>query len=418
MPDKSSKITFPKRFLWGASLSAHQAEGGNYNQWSVWEQENARARAAQAEYHYGDLPNWDTVKEAAKSPDNYISSKAADHYKRYQEDFDLAKKLQLNALRFSVEWSRIEPEEGVWDAAAIAHYRTYLKELKRRDIEPMMTLLHFTLPVWFAEKGGFSKRSNVKYFVRFAEKIVRELGPDVRYIITINEPTVYAFLSYTEGTWPPNDSRRRKSYWVLHNQIVAHKQVAKKIHALNRRYKVSIAMHATYVYPGDDALLSRFWAGLIQFFKDDYTLRQVKKSCDFLGVNYYFSDRIYGYRTHNPNDRLSDLGWDMQPANLEYVLERLHRKYKLPIIVTENGLADAADVSRQWWLTQSLLAMQRALDEGVKLDGYFHWSLTDNFEWAEGKWPRFGLIEVDYQTQQRTVRPSALWFAKVIKRLR
>ena len=406
---------FPKRFLWGAASSAHQVEGGTHNQWSVWELEQARTNAARAEYQYNDLDAWADVKKPAKTPENYISGRATDHFHRYEEDFDLLQKLQLNAYRFSVEWSRIEPTEGAWNAEAIEHYRQYLKALKARNITPMMTLLHFTLPVWFAEKGGFEKRTNVKYFVRFAEKVVAELGKDVRYIITINEPEVYATESYFLGNWPPQ--RQSKWLWwrVVHNQLYAHKKAAKAIHGLNRRHKVSIAKNSNYFYPGDDAWLTKLSARVAQYAQDDYFLRKVRRHCDFIGVNYYFAHRIYGYRIHNPEQQVSDLGWDMQPECLEYVLERLYDKYKLPLIVTENGLADMHDEYRTWWLGKTMLALKNALEAGVVVRGYFHWSLTDNFEWAHGAWPRFGLSEVDYKTGTRTPRPSALWWARLLR---
>src|SRR5690606_5391821 len=149
-----------------------QVEGGNHNQWSVWELENAKSKAAQAKHQWEDLESWEMIKEEAQNPDSYVSGKAADHYNRYEQDFDLLQKMNMNALRFSVEWSRVEPEEGAWNVAAVEHYKNYAAELKKRGIEPVVTLFHFTLPVWFVAKGGFEKRANVKYFVRFAEKIV------------------------------------------------------------------------------------------------------------------------------------------------------------------------------------------------------------------------------------------------------
>ena len=415
---KKPTLRFPKRFLWGAATAAHQVEGKTHNQWSVWELENAKSKAAQAEYQFGDLENWTDIKKVAKDPDNYVSAGLADHYTRYKEDFDLLEKMHMNAFRFSVEWSRIEPEEGAWDAAAIDHYKQYIAELKRRGIEPVMTLFHFTLPVWFSEKGGFEKRANVKYFTRFAEKIVAEIGRDVRYIITINEPEVYVMESYYNGHWPPQQVSRWVTWNVANNLLLAHNQAALAIRRLGRRHKVSIAKNSVYVYAGDDAWLSRLSAAIAQWVQDDFWLKRVVKQCDFIGVNYYFSSRIYGYRMHNPNDPMTDLGWDASPANIEHTLVRLHEKYKLPILITENGLADAKDELRKWWITQTLFALQRAMDEGVQLEGYLHWSLLDNFEWDKGRWPRFGLAEVDYTTGTRTLRPSAVWFAKVIKQLR
>ncbi len=418
MTDKKPTLSFPKNFLWGASVAAHQVEGGNHNQWSVWELENAKSLAAQAEYHYKDLDSWSFSKAQALNPDNYISGSASDHYHLYEKDFEILKHLNMNAFRFSVEWSRVEPEEGAWNAEAIEFYKKYVLALKKQNIEPVVTLFHFTLPVWFAEKGGFEKRANVQYFTRFAEKIVSELGVNIRTIITINEPEVYAAESYYAGHWPPNISSKRAMYKVLNNLAYAHNQAAEVIHGLNRRYKVSIAKNSIYIYAGDDALLSRKTADIMQHFQDDYFIKKVVKNCDFLGVNYYFSDRVYGYRIHNPDQHLSDLGWDLAPATIQQVLERLHDKYNLPILITENGLADARDEQRQWWITQTILGMQKAMEHGVQLQGYLHWSLLDNFEWDKGKWPRFGLIEIDYATMKRTPRPSAIWFSKIIKKLR
>lgn len=415
---KKPNLAFPKKFLWGAATSAHQVEGNTHNQWSVWELENAKSKAAQASHQWDDLESWEDIQSDASNPRNYVSGEGADHYNLYQHDFDLLKKMNMNAFRFSIEWSRIEPNEGAWNAAAIEHYKTYVSELKKRNIEPVVTLFHFTLPTWFANIGGFEKKSNVQYFVRFADKIIRELGVDVRYIVTINEPEVYAYESYNMGNWPPNVTSKKTGLRVLNNLAYAHNQAAAAIHSINRRYKVSVAKNSVYFYAGDDALLSRKTTDAMQYGQDDYFLKKVVKSCDFLGVNYYFSHRVYGYRVHDPNDRVSDMGWDLSPANIQFALERLYEKYQLPIIVTENGLADQGDEHRQWWITQTLIGMQRAMDNGVKLDGYLHWSLLDNFEWDKGFWPRFGLFKVDYQTKKRTPRKSAVWLAKIIKHLR
>lgn len=408
---------FPKRFLWGASISAHQVEGGNHNQWSVWELEHAKSLAAQAKYQYGDLDIWDDIKEQALKPENYVSGRASDHYERYIHDIRLVKKMNMTSLRFSVEWSRIEPDEGRWSSEAIDYYKRYVAELKKHGIEPVITLFHFTLPVWFAEKGGFENRSNIKYFVRFSEKILSELGRDVTYVITVNEPDVYAYESYYLGHWPPAKQSKRALYQVTANLAVAHNRAAKAIHSLNRGYKVSVAKNSNYFYAGDNAALSVKSASFMQYFQDDYFLKKVYKSCDFLGVNFYFSNRVYGYRVHNPHVQTSDLGWDMSPDDLEHVLEHLYRKYKLPLIVTENGCADMSDKKRQWWLSRTILALQRALAEGVDVRGYLHWSLLDNFEWDKGKWPRFGLVEVDYNTMERTVRPSGRKYAAFLKKV-
>lgn len=411
-------LKFPTHFLWGASSSAHQVEGGNHNQWSVWELENAKALASMAKRQANWLPKWDKVENMATNPHNYVSGQATDHYNRYKEDFLLLKKLNMNAWRFSIEWSRIEPEEGAWSAEAIEHYRTYLQTLQKIGVEPVVTLWHWTVPVWFEQKGGFTKRRNVAYFVRFAEKVIEELGRDFRFIVTLNEPEVYVGKGFLTAEWPPQVRSKLKAFTTIRNLIHAHKKVFKLAKGNGRKYLVGIAKNVAHHYPGDDALLSRLTAGIMAWVQDYYILNRVSGDSDYIGINYYFSNRYYGSRVHNPNDRVNDLGWDMQPANIQFVLEDIADRYNKPIIITENGLADAEDEHRQWWISQTLLAMHRALQNGVKLEGYLHWSLTDNFEWASGFWPRFGLAKVNYATKQRTLRPSAIWFGQVIKKMR
>ncbi len=414
---QSERIVFPKKFLWGAATSAHQVEGGLVNQWTTWELEHAKRLSVQAPHQFGDIDSWPRIKKEATRPDNYVSGRGVDHYHRYEEDFAILKSLNMNTFRFCIEWARIEPQEGAWDAAAIAHYRTYLRTLKKMGITPVVTLFHFTLPEWFMAKGGFEKRRNIKYFVYYVEKVLSELGRDIEWIVTINEPTVYAGESYLEGHWPPNKTRKRDLLRVLCNLVTAHKKVYKLTRA-RKKWKVSMAHHLIYCYPGDDAILSRASARVAHYFLNTWVLRRVRRHSDFLAINYYFARRIYGYRAHDPYLKVSDLGWDMQPDKLQYLLEDVAECYRLPIMITENGLADGADSQRQWWLTETIKAMHEALKRDIKLVGYLHWSLLDNFEWDKGYWPKFGLVAVDRQTMARTVRPSARWFAAVIKKLR
>lgn len=403
--------------MWGASMSAHQVEGGNYNQWTVWEQENAASLAARAPYQYGELDNWADIKRLATAPANYVSGRAVDHYKRYDEDFALARKLHLNTLRVSIEWSRLEPEEGVWDAEAVEHYRRYLTSMLDHGVTLVVTLFHFTLPVWFADKGGFAQRSNIPYFTRFVEKVLDEYGQHLRYIITINEPTVYASQSYLLGQWPPAMQSKRTFTTVLHNLMLAHNRSAKIIRQRSRKYQVSMAHNVSHIYAGDDAYLSEATAKYLNYWKNHYVIKRTVKTSTFIGLNYYFSERVYGYRVHNPHDHVNDMGWDMQPSDIQYVLEELADRYQKPVLITENGLADASDEQRAWWLQQTLSAVHQAMKNGVSCLGYLHWSLLDNVEWDKGRWPRFGLVEVDYRTMQRTPRPSAALYAKMIAKL-
>lgn len=414
------KYKFPKHFLWGASTSAHQVEGGNHNQWTVSELENAKSRAAQAQYRLGELPIWPEIKNEATKPSNYVSGRASDHYRRYQQDFDIITKLNMNAFRFGIEWSRIEPEKGKWDEAEIDHYRKVLRALKVRGIEPVVTLFHWTMPVWFAEMGGFEKRQNIDYFVRFAEKVIDELGSDFRLICTINEPEVYTAEGWwRDGSWPPHKKNKYLlGFWVYWNLARAHNRVTIAAHARSRRFKCSVSKNCADHYAGDRTWRSKLAVILVQYAADYWFMNRIRRHIDWIGLNYYFSNQyIRGY-IHNADPHTGDLGWGMQPANLEFVLERLYRKYKKPIIITESGVADKNDRYRRWWIAHSIEAIHNALKKGVRVEGYLHWSLLDNFEWAYGKWPRFGLVEVDYRTGERTIRPSALWFGKVIQSFR
>ena len=420
MDQKNKKVSlhFSKEFLWGASISTHQVEGGNHNQWSRWELENAKVLAAKARYNYEDLAVWDEIKTQASTPKNYVSGKAADHFNRYEEDFKLAKQLHLNALRSGIEWSRIEPEEGVFDEKALQHYKDYFSKLRRIGITPVVTLWHWTFPDWFDDMGGFEKRKNVKYFTRYVQHIADAMGKDFQYVITINEPTIYATMSYHQEKWPPEESSELMTLWVLLNIAKAHKKSYKILKKSNKDLKVGLAHNCAHFYAGDDSKLSQLSAWVSHKVGNELFINRVKRHQDFFGLNYYFAKEFHGTKVHNPNKRLNDLGWDMQPDKVEPLMEKLYAKYKLPILISENGLPDMHDEHRQWWIAQTVRAMDGAQRSGVEMIGYVHWSLLDNFEWAEGFWPRFGLIEVDYKTQKRTIRKSAHWYGRLIKTLR
>jgi len=418
MQKNDTPLAFPKRFFFGASTSAHQVEGNNHNNWSVWELENAKTLAKSAEYKLSDLPVWDDVKADATDPDNYVSGQAIDHYNRYQLDLALAEKLGLNAFRFSIEWSRIEPEPGVWNREAIDHYRDYIREIKKRGMEPLPTLYHWTVPVWFSDMGGFEKGKNIKFFVRFAEKVIDEYHDDFRYITTINEPDTVISHGYITLDHPPQKRSFLKAFIVYRNLLRAHKAVYTYAHKKSRRLKVGFTKSYAWVRAGDDRLLTRLAVRVDLWARDDVVIRYVRRKCDFLGVNYYFSDRHIGIGIDNENTKVNDLGWDMRPEDFKHVLLRL-KKWKKPIIVTETGVADHNDEYRKWWIAQTLAAVHGAIKGGVDVFGYMHWSLLDNFEWAYGRWPRFGLIGVDYKNDlKRTVRPSAIWYGNLIKRMK
>ena len=418
MQQKDTPLAFPKRFFFGASTSAHQVEGNNHNNWSVWELESAKTLAKSAEYKLADLPVWDEVKDDAIDPDNYVSGEAIDHYSRYQLDLALAEKLNMNAFRFSIEWSRIEPEPGVWNREAIDHYRDYIREIKRRGMEPLPTLYHWTVPVWFSEMGGFEHKGNIKFFTRFAEKVIDEYHEDFRYITTINEPDTVISHGYITLDHPPQQRSYLKAFLVYRNLLRAHKAIYNYAHKKSRRLKVGFTKSYAWVRAGDDRLITRLAVRVDLWVRDDVVIRYVRRKCDFLGVNYYFSDRHIGVGINNENTKVNDLGWDMRPEDLKHVLIRL-KKWKKPIIITETGVADHRDEHRKWWIAQTLAAVHGAIHAGVDVFGYLHWSLLDNFEWAYGRWPRFGLIGVDYKNGlKRTVRPSAVWYGKLISKMK
>ncbi|MEZ6330724.1 MAG: family 1 glycosylhydrolase [Candidatus Saccharimonadales bacterium] len=405
-----------KKMYWGASTASHQVEGGTHNQWSVWELENANELAKTAKHRLGWLANWQDIKAQASDPSNYISDKGVDHYTRYQEDFDLLQSLNLNAFRFGIEWARIEPEQGVWDKAALAHYKQYIASLNQRGIEPFINLWHWTMPVWFTEMGGFEKRSNIAYFEAFVKKVSEELLRDVRYVITINEPNVYMGLSYSDGEWPPQKKSKLLAMYVYYNLAVAHKKAYKIIKQKHPHMQIGVAQQLANIQafrPGhwfDETVVK-----LMRYFWNWWWLNRTNKQQDFIGFNYYFTDYYKGFRKQNPTKPINDLGWYMEPKGVLPLLQRIAYHYpKKPIFITENGVADAHDTYRQWWLQETMVAIETAKSQGIPVAGYLHWSLLDNFEWKYGWWPKFGLVAVDRKTMKRTVRSSSKWWAHYI----
>lgn len=415
---EKQKSNFPRGFFWGASTSSYQVEGGNHTQWTVWELAHAAELARSAQDRYAWLPNWHEIAAQATRPQNYVSGRAVEHYKYYRDDFVLAKSLNLNAFRFGIEWARVEPKEGKWDEAAWEHYRVYVKELRRQGLEPFLNIWHWTMPVWFTEKGGFEKRKNLVYFKRYVTKIMEELGNDVRYILTINEPNVYAGASYIERRWPPQEFNPLKMIQVFYNLAKAHRIAYKVIKRHYPAIQVGVATQLGNIQAKrPHNIIDQVVTKWMRYSWNWWYLNRIRRYQDFVGFNYYFTDYYYRTKRENPTVPLNDMGWYMEPEGLYALLIRVATHYKKPIIITENGLADAKDQHRQWWLEETILAIERALSEGVQVHGYFHWSLLDNFEWADGWWPKFGLVEVNRRTFKRTPRPSALWYAEKIEQI-
>jgi beta-glucosidase len=351
-------LKFPENFYWGTATSAYQVEGGIKNDWSI----------------------------------AFDAGIACDHYHRFEEDFNLAKTMNNNAHRFSIEWARIEPEEGKFDQKEIEHYKEVILALKQRNIEPFVTLYHWTLPVWFAEKGGWLNKDAPKYFERFVGKIVLEYKDMVRFWITLNEPNVYVSHCYLRGNWPPFTKNIHKSKKTSQQLIEAHKLAYEKIHTLSADAVVGITENNIW------------YRGIIKLFLkhnwNHWFLSRIKNHQDFVGVNYYFGCSFFKK--------------GIAPEGIYHVLKDL-KKYQKPIYITENGLADAEDKKREQFIAEHLRWIHKAIEQGVDVRGYFHWSLLDNFEWDKGFEPRFGLIKIDYKTLQRIPRPSSKVYAEICK---
>jgi beta-glucosidase len=447
-------IQFPKDFLWGAATAAYQVEGNNdRSDWWHWE------------------------KEAGKEN----SGDACRHYDLYELDLELAKGLGHNAHRLSVEWSRVEPEEGKFSEAALKHYVDVILALRARKIEPVVTLHHFTNPVWLVDIGGWTNKRAVHYFLRYAERVVRALAPHVRYWITINEPTIYFTHAFMLGVWPPQEKSIWKMLAVKNHLAAAHIKAYRMIHKIYQEpirlstfnchceeprrgdaaispYKsgiaspssrlamtrpcyqdrlqsaslpkprVSIAQHMQAFVPCVPSMKNRFAAFLRHKWFNLGLIDQFvrHKALDFIGLNYYSRQLVelkrWGLRNlfedicesgHHPVKKNS-LGWAIYPEGLCDLLVGL-KKYDLPVMITENGICTPDDALRWEFIQGHLESIHRAMEQGVPVTGYLYWSLLDNFEWDKGFGPRFGLIDIDYKTQLRTVRESAKRFGEVCK---
>jgi len=379
-------LRFPSRFLWGSATSSYQVEGQIENcDWSRF----------------------------------YDAGLACDHYHLYEKDFGLIRELEQNAYRFSIEWSRIEPREGEFDQKEIKHYFKMLCALKSRGIKVMLTLHHFTLPLWFAEMGGFTNKKSVFYFSRFAQRVFQEYEGLVDFWQTINEPLVYASQGYLGAVWPPQKKNPILFLRVIRNQIKAHKRIYEMFHK-NRKKEdsvlVGIAKNNIYFEPHNPkSPLDKTSCALSSYFWNHYFLNKIKNHLDFIGLNYYFHQRVkFPFLNRNENKMISDIGWEIYPQGIYHLLLDL-KTYHLPLYITENGLADKDDKKRKDFIKSHLIEVHRAIDKGADVRGYFHWSLMDNFEWEKGFAARFGLIQIDYKTMERKPRKSAYYFAKICR---
>ena len=400
--------TFSKDFLWGAATASYQVEGFNEN------------------------TDWAKAGKEGRVP---VAGRLADHYHRYEEDFDIAKELGHNAHRFSIEWARIEPQEGVFDEEEIEHYRNVLKALKKRGITPLVTLWHFTLPLWFSETGGFERKDAPVIFARYCAHVVRELEDLCEHYSTMNEPNVFGSNGYLRGSWPPFkrfaatdlvsitnsgrtfESRAHKGITPLFNYLFVMKNLAR---AHNMAYdaiknvasdkEVSVVKHVIYFHANWNPF-NKIKARVANYTWTHIFMRRTHKKCDAIGLNYYFHKKFGDRQVYEK----TDMDWDIYPQGIYGSLKMLS-KYKKPIFVSEAGLADAADQYRADYITSQVEAVAKAIVDGVDVIGHMYWSLIDNYEWALGIEKKFGLVEIDYQTLERKIRPSALVYKELIEK--
>lgn len=397
--------TFPAGFYWGAATAAYQVEGGI------------------------DNTDWAKAAIEGRVPPCGV---ATDHFHRYEEDFDLAKSLGHTAHRFSVEWARIEPEEGKYNEEAILHYREVLKALHTRGLRPFVTIWHFTLPLWFAETGGFERKDAPEIFAKFAAYVVGELGDLCGDFSTMNEPNVYASNGWLRGSWPPfkrftltdlvsitNSGRQYEAkasrglsplflyLRVIKNLAKAHNAAYCAIKKVSPATEVSIVKHVI-VFDGVDSLFYKLKAKVANYLWTYRFMNRVHRYCDAIGLNYYFYTQFGDKRQW----RKTDMDWNFAPDHIYDALMMLS-KYKKPLFVSEGGIADALDTGRAEYITKQVDGVWRAIQSGADVRGHIYWSLLDNYEWALGFEKRFGLIEIDYKTLERKVRPSAYVYKKI-----
>ncbi len=414
-------LYFPRGFLWGTATAAHQVEGNNReNNWWAWEQEPGRILKG------------------------HRSGLACDWWGgRWREDFDRAREDGQNAHRLSVEWSRVQPRPERWDEDALDHYREMIRGLHERGMTPMVTLHHFTDPLWVGELGGWENPDIVPLFAIYVAKVVEALKEYVTLWCTVNEPNVLAYSAYLAGLFPPGKKSLAATFRVLENLARAHVAAYHEIHRVQREARAGMAVHYRSLIPARGWNPLDRWAAGIQahLFNDFFPnaalygwlgfpgyrrrLPEARKTQDFLGINYYTEERVsfsptaaaemFGRRSFPPEAPQSETNFIAHVPDGLFRALSWGRRYGAPIIVTENGVDDRGDRLRPRYLAEHLGQVWRAVNFNWPVKGYFHWTLVDNFEWDRGWTQRFGLWELDPATQARIRRPSADLYAAICR---
>jgi beta-glucosidase len=404
---------WPAGFFWGTATAAHQVEGGNVdNDWARFERMP------------GAIAHGDT------------SGAAAGHWSRVAEDIALMREAGANAYRFSIEWSRLEPVEGRWDEGAWQHYVDEIAQLKAAGQEPMVTLLHFTLPAWMADRGGATAPDFADRFGRFAAEAATRLGPQVRLWCTVNEPQVQMYFGYVTGTWPPGVRDNAQAVKAFAGLLRAHGAAARALRQGDPDAYIGLASNMVYFEPAnrwnlleqvvantvsngfnwsfyESIMTGRMHFSLPGFPTLDVPAPELRGTIDWVGINYYRRNLVR-FAPGKPGmvdisagpGTLSDAKVEIYPEGLLALLREGWTRYHLPMVITETGVADSTGVHRPLFIRRHAFALQQAIAEGVDVRGFFHWSLMDNFEWAEGYGWRFGLYRLDLKTLTRTPAPG------------
>jgi beta-glucosidase len=412
---------FPTGFLWGTATSSHQVEGSNNNNnWAAWE------------------------RDAGKIHGGERAGQAADWWGgRWKEDFDRAAETGQNAHRFSIEWSRIQPTPDHWDEAALDRYREMARGLERRGMLPLVTLHHFSDPLWITERGGWENDETPQLFNRYVAKVVEALKEYVTMWITINEPNVYTFSGYLAGDFPPGKKDLPSAFAVLRNMVRGHAAAYKTIHEIQPVARVGFSHNYRGFYPARswlplDRLVARIYfqnfnnsfvgaltSGRLNFLSKRDHIPAAVKTQDFFGLQYYTADRVaaaltrsqdfYSRRFFPKDAEVSETGFIANVPSGFYDAMDWAQRFKIPVIITENGIDDSTDSLRPRYLVEHLHQVWRGLNGNWPVKGYFHWTLVDNFEWERGWSQRFGLWGLDTSTQARIRRGSVDLYAAICK---
>lgn len=383
--------SFPDGFEWGSATAAHQIEGGNWN---------------------NDWWQWEHTPGSAASES---SGDACDSWNRWPDDVAFARELGLTSYRFSIEWSRIEPEEGEWSVAAIEHYLVLGRALLEAGIDPVVTFHHFTSPRWFAARGGWLADDAPEVFARFCARAARELAPIMRRACTINEPNIVAVMGHLLGMFPPGRTDLDEFHRASAVFCRAHRAAVDAIRASAPGVPVGLTLSMTehQAVDGGEAMLGQTQRMMEDIFLD------ATGGDDFLGVQCYSRMRVGPNGPLGPEEGtiVLPLGYEYWPDALAATIRRAwsYTGGALPILVTENGIGTDDDALRVRYVETALDGVLDCLDDGVDVRGYTYWSLLDNFEWAFGYGPRFGLASVDRATFVRTPKPSATRYADIIR---